>query len=170
MGAFQRVQCAGREGDACSIDHPGFPAHDFDFDGQRAELLALAKKRLQSLRAFSVADCFQSSRKTVAKALGWDQSKTVEAARSAKYGAHKDSTRLGQYSYALGADYIGLSRKFKNSTRMPWVATLPHHLKEAIRKQNYVDVEPVAFAKQLLYHRHGIKCTREAQEQYESEL
>merc|ERR1719471_207709 len=101
---------------------------------------------------------------TVAKALGWDQSKTMEAARSVKYGAHKNSTCLGQYCEALGTDYIGLSRKFKNSTRMPWAATLPPRIKEAIRRQNYVDVELVAFAKQLLFHRHGINCDSEEQE------
>merc|ERR1719323_2453036 len=111
-----------------------------------------------------MADCFQTSMGTVAKALGWDQSKTMEGARSVKYGAHKNSTCLGQYCEALGTDYTGLSRKFKDSAQVPWAATLPPRLKEAIRKLNYVDVELVAYAKQLLYDRHGIKCDEEEED------
>merc|ERR1719221_818217 len=161
---FERVTCEQRCCGVCSHGNPGYPAKAYDWDANHDALLFEAKKRLASLNAFVIQDCFPETLETVADALGWDPEETDDLARN-RVNARRNAMALTRMASGLGSGRVALDRRvLANVTQsVKWASVLPPGMADTIRKQNAVDVELVKFAKTLLYERTGIECG-EAQE------
>jgi hypothetical protein len=143
---FVRVRCrdlldkalsASGGGRTCTLVEPyGYPARAYDWDKDHDELLARAKKRLSELRSFAITDCFDDSMKLLATDVGWDPEETAQLAES-KYGARSAS---------------------ENVTASLWEQGLSPEQEQRIRELNRIDVELLAYAKQLMYDKHGVGC------------
>eukprot|EP00420_Gonyaulax_spinifera_P025702 CAMPEP_0197915632 /NCGR_PEP_ID=MMETSP1439-20131203/80544_1 /TAXON_ID=66791 /ORGANISM="Gonyaulax spinifera, Strain CCMP409" /LENGTH=269 /DNA_ID=CAMNT_0043537599 /DNA_START=172 /DNA_END=981 /DNA_ORIENTATION=+ len=156
---FARVRC--RKGCCkkygCTESEPfGYPALAYDWSQRADELLARAKRHLTKLRAFMITDCYSQSIAPLAKAMGWDEQKAVKMAKDIHARQVRNRTTLEALGRAFGADPLALAKaEYATPT---WSSMLPSPLLQEIREVNAVDVQLVAFAKQLLWQRHGISC------------
>jgi hypothetical protein len=141
---FVRVRCRHQDvdpsavdGETCtSVEPYGYPARAYDWDKDHDELLARAKKRLLELRSFAITDCFVDSMRLLATDIGWDPEETTKLAGN-RYEARSAS---------------------ENVTASLWEQGLSPEQEQRIRELNRIDMELVAYAKQLMYDKHGVGC------------
>jgi len=157
---FTRVKCGRWCCRVCSRDEPyGYPARAYDWDADHSALVARSKQRLMSLRAFGITDCLADSARVMAGAMGWDPNRTAALVLGNRERQQINRARLSLLAEGLGArqEAVALSRQAQTS-ELRWSQALPRWLRAEIQGIHAVDMELVAFAKQQLYERYGIRC------------
>lgn len=155
---FERVGCQPPRSccGVCSAS-AGYPAHAYDWDRDRGELLARAKEHLMSLTAFGVTDWFGDSMKVLAAAVGWNEKDTVTMSEKLhQRQANKQALLTSLVIYSLHPRYFQKSAMSDAAAinRQPWRDFISPELERKIRGVNSVDNELVAFARQQLHGRY----------------
>lgn len=149
-----RVWLPNHKVSKCPEKEIPYPAHEYDWDKQHEELLAIAKEHLLNLRAFGITDCYTESLEHIAVAMGWDPVATVQSATEHHARWNEDDKRL--IYFPLKAEHGQIVKE--------GVHTLAHYvtpeIEAEIRRVNSLDVELVSFARQILIQRGFKSCAR----------
>jgi len=130
------------------------PGATYDWDDHPGGLARQAMERLESLTAFGIVECWNSSMRAISRALGWNAS-AVQALASSTH--ERQFSKEGLIGH-LRRDALLSTTGEDVSSSSKWSKVVPKKVVEAITRWNNADMTLYKAAKKRFSEKFGEEC------------